>query len=211
MDLMGNDVVSVLSFLLPGFIAAWVFHGLTPFPKPKQFERVVQALILTLFVQAGVSVLATAAVALGKLLPLGQWSEQTKLIWSVVLALILGLLLARWATHDTIHARLRKWNFTSLTSYPSEWFSEFSRNQGYVVLHLVGERRLYGWPELWPSTPRDGQFSIAEAEWLVDGDRRPLTGVRNVVVPAQDVELVEFMELAEVGQGTEPSNGKSEA
>ena len=29
-----SEVVSVLSFLLPGFVAAAVFHSLTSYPKP---------------------------------------------------------------------------------------------------------------------------------------------------------------------------------
>jgi hypothetical protein len=33
-------------------------------------------------------------------------------------------------------------------------------------LHLNDERRIYGWPEEWPSDPRAGYFSIAEAEWI---------------------------------------------
>lgn len=64
------------------------------------------------------------------------------------------------------------------------------------MLHLKGGRRLYGWPEEWPDQPDKGHFLIAEAEWLLDdGSRQGLDCVWNILVPATDVELVEFMML----------------
>lgn len=48
---MSKEVVLVLVYLLPGFLAAWVFYGLTSHPKPSQFERVVQAVIFTFVIQ----------------------------------------------------------------------------------------------------------------------------------------------------------------
>jgi hypothetical protein len=193
MDPVTNEPLAALSFLLPGFVTAWVFFGLVPFPKPSQFERVVQALIYTMLVQAVVFLIRTVALALGAIASVGDWSSGTALFWSVVVALSFGLVFSRWATHDTVLSLLRARGFTSVTSYPSQWFFEFSRNRFYVVLHLDGNRRLYGWPEQWPSDPGRGQFSIAEAEWLTDNGRIPASGVRNVLVPAGQVQLVEFM------------------
>lgn len=69
----------------------------------------------------------------------------------------------------------------------------FSQQKTYVVLHLTGERRLYGWPEEWPSDPNVGYFSMAESEWLTDSGSIPLEGVENVLIPAQEVTFVEFM------------------
>ena len=50
MDWASGDIVSVIYYLLPGFVAAWVFYGLTAHPKASPFERVVQALIFTVVV-----------------------------------------------------------------------------------------------------------------------------------------------------------------
>jgi len=36
-----KDFIILVTYLLPGFLAAWVFYGLTSPPKPSQFERVV--------------------------------------------------------------------------------------------------------------------------------------------------------------------------
>ena len=63
------------------------------------------------------------------------------------------------------------------------------------MLHLKGERRLYGWPEVWPSRPDQGHFRIAEAEWLTEEERMPVTGVSVILVPGEEVEMVEFLEM----------------
>ena len=45
MSWASSEVVSVLTFLLPGFVAAAVFYSLTSHPKPGAFDRIVQALV----------------------------------------------------------------------------------------------------------------------------------------------------------------------
>ena len=49
MDTFAKDFVTLLQYLLPGFVAAWIIYSFTSYPKPSQFERVVQALIFTIF------------------------------------------------------------------------------------------------------------------------------------------------------------------
>ncbi len=47
MNWASGEVIGVLTFLLPGFVAAAIFYSLTSHPKPTAFDRVVQALIFT--------------------------------------------------------------------------------------------------------------------------------------------------------------------
>ena len=66
------------------------------------------------------------------------------------------------------------------------------------VLHLAEGRRLYGWPEEWPDHPDSGHFLIDQPEWLLDDGRRaPLYNVEKTLVPASDVEMVEFLKTEE--------------
>ena len=194
MDLPGKEIIDLLTYLLPGFIAAAVLFNLTPSPRPATFERLVQALIFTILIQVGVLLVEWTGVWIGEHgLVMGVWSEDSRLVWSVVLAIALGVSLARFTNHDTLHRVFRRWRITFQTSYSSEWYGAFSQNNGYVVLHLGGQRRIYGWPEEWPSTPDRGHFVIAQAEWL-DGDNGiPLEGFQRILVRAQDVEMVELM------------------
>ena len=183
-----SEVVSVLVFLLPGFVAASVFHSLTSHPKPDTFDRLIQALVFTVIVNAiivGISLVANIT------------SEESWIpVLAVLISMMLALMTVYWSNNDTMHGILRRLGVTKETSYPSEWYSTFWRlNDCYVVLHLKGERRLYGWPEEWPSQPDRGHFRISEGEWLGndENDGVSTTGVSAILIPASDVEMVEFI------------------
>lgn len=178
-----DEAIRVLTFLLPGFVAAAVFHALTSRPKPDTFDRVIQALVFTIIVQA-----ATAGFSL---------DNDRELLLSVPTAVALALIAVYFSNNDTIHRFLRRLRITRETSYPSEWYSSFSSDSCYVVLHLKGQRRLYGWPSEWPSRPDQGHFRITEAEWLVENVKTPVTRVSAILIPVSEVEMVEFLEARE--------------
>jgi hypothetical protein len=190
-----KDVVGVLYLLLPGFVAAWVFFGLTAHPKADWFERIVQALIFTVIVQAVTFVVRVIAVGLGKaFVPLGSWNVEVNLVWSLLVATLIGVSFSAAANLDWPHKLLRDKGLTRRTSFPSEWFSVFCQNKRWVVLHLTGNRRLFGWPNEWPDQADKGHFVIEQPEWFVEQEKRePIKGVDRIVIRASDVEMVEFM------------------
>lgn len=207
MNWMSGNVVGVLVFLLPGFVAAAVFYSLTSHPKPGAFDRVIQALIFTV---VGQSLVVLVEPVTGE--KVSQWESEYALLLSVSLSVAVALILAFVTNSDTVHRVLRKLGVTRETSYPSEWYSAFARLGGrsYVVLHLKGQRRLYGWPEEWPSHPKEGHFRIAEGQWLDDERQPSATLISAILIPAGDVEMVEFLggqsgriEEETDGQGTD--------
>jgi hypothetical protein len=188
-------VIDVLTYLLPGFITAALFHILTPAPRPIPFERVVQALIFTILVQVCILVVKEVLLGLGsRVASVGVWTDDVRLVWSVLLAVGLGLLIAWAANTDKILCLLRTVGITRQTSFESEWYGALSQNRGYIVLHLDGKRRLYGWADEWPNRSDEGHFVIAQAEWLDDDKRIELTGVNRILIRAKDVEMVELMQ-----------------
>jgi hypothetical protein len=206
MERLGADLISILQFLLPGFLAAWIYYGLTPGPKPSQFERVIEALILTLIVQVTTVAVRASLMWIGQFWSVGQWGEDYELTASTVLALLLGITLAYCANTDRLHAVCRKLGLTRQTSYPSEWFTVFTNNVTWVVLHFGDGRRIYGWPREWPSSPKVGHFALEQAEWLTedaDENRYPLKGVKTILVRADDVVFVEFMQFEVTKNGKE--------
>lgn len=192
MDWATSEVVTVLTFLLPGLVAAAVFYSLTAYPRPNEFGHVVQALAFTVAAHAVTWIFLTLANLAWEA---DSWPAGSESVVSVLSAIFLALILAWFVNHDVAHNLLRSIGVTRETSYPSEWYSAFHRyDECFVVLHLKGGRRLYGWPQEWPSRPGQGHFIIAEGEWLVDNESRPLEGVSIILIPGQDVEMVEFME-----------------
>ena len=193
MNWASSEVVTILTFLLPGFVATAIFHSLTAHPKPNEFDRIVQALIFTTIVQAIVKGVPLVG-SLAGVAPL--WTGESEIVVAVLVAVAVAVVAVYASNHDTLLRFLRWIGLTRETSYPSEWYSAFARNPDcYVVLHLKGERRLYGWPEEWPSRPDQGHFRMAEAEWLTEEGRQPITGVSVILVPGDEVEVVEFLEM----------------
>ena len=191
MNWTSSEVVGVLTFLLPGFVAATIFYSLTSHPRPGAFDRVVQALIFTAVGNA-----ITILFLSNKMFQNAdaEWIRSWEPVISILVAVALALMASFAANRDIVHGMLRNLGVTKETSYPSEWYSAFSRHGDcYVVLHLKGQRRLYGWPEEWPSQPESGHFRITEGEWLNDDDRIPATGVAATLIPASEVEMVEFL------------------
>ena len=194
MEGIGKDAIQILQYLLPGFLAAWVFYGLTPYRLPSQFERVVQALIFTLIIQAVVYLERLGLDGLGRPWTLSISDEPSRLFASAITALIAGCIFSLCANHDLFHGLARMLRVTTETSYPSQWYSAFCSNVTYVVLQLGDGRRIYGWPREWPSDPQQGHFLLEEPSWLTeDGQSHDITGVSDILIAVSDVRWVEFM------------------
>jgi len=187
---VSQQIISLLQYLLPGFLAAWVFYGLTSYAKPSNFERVIQALIFTLFIQVTVHV--------GDyFLPEHGWVEKALPFF---VAIVWGITFTVFANNDWLHKPLRRARFfTTQTSYQSEWVQSFEGyDVGYIVLHLKDGRRLIGWPEIWPANPDKGHLLLEDAAWVQgegDADVKviELEGVRGILVDAGHVSMIEFI------------------
>ena len=214
MDGISTEIVGVIYQLLPGFIVAWIIYGLTSHLKPSSFERIIQALIFTVFVRTILIVFRSLAISLGEnLYSIGQWSNEVGFVWSIIIAISTGLFITWCVNNDFplflfrkdgeekcqknlkwLHKIFLKINLTDKTLHPTEWYSAFNSEPRFIVLHLSGERRLYGWPKQYPDDPQKGHFLIEEAEWLLDdGTSAPLYSVSQLLIPASDVEQVEFV------------------
>ena len=192
MNWASSETISVLVFLLPGFIAAGIFHSLISNPKPSGFNVVIQSFVLTIFVHLIAQPFFWVISHTGWDVHSDQFVE---IFILALVSVVFGLVFASIWNADTLHRLLRRWKITRQSSYQSAQYSAFAHHGDcYVVLHLKRQRRLYGWPEEWPSRPEDQHFLIEECEWLGDdNDRTPLEGVSHVLVSASEVEMVEFL------------------
>lgn len=190
---LAKDTVALLGFLLPGFLVAWVLYALTSLQKPAQLERVLQALVFTLFVRVIVFGEQIALEFIGNWVRLREWDTDAELVASLTTALALGFAGARIVNTDSLHQWLRDHRISNRSSQPSEWCGIFCKYQMYVTLHYKDDRRLYGWPEVWPSDPERGHFFIVFPVWLHGESRSPMDGVEGILVNVQDIKHVEFV------------------
>ncbi|QVW26820.1 hypothetical protein KJF94_07455 [Pseudomonas hormoni] len=193
MDGLVKEVIPLLQYLLPGFLAAWIFYSLTAFKRPDTFGQIVQALIFTFVIQSLVVGLEGLLLLTGeRFFSVGAWDKKSEALWSAVIAVAMGFLSCHVANGDKLHALLRKLEVTTQKSFPCQWYSAFSSRQEFVVLHLIGGKRLFGWPCEWPSEPANGQFVLEFPRWI-DNDDNPLPNrAKAVVIDASKVQWVEF-------------------
>ncbi|MCO7468698.1 DUF6338 family protein [Stenotrophomonas maltophilia] len=192
MDNLFSQATPLLMFLLPGFLSAWIFYGLTSHPKPSQFERTVEALVFTFVVHGATKALKIGLLAAGRIQSLGVWTSDSQTIWSIIFAGLLRVGVAAAVNKDTFHSWLRGLGFTSRTSHPSEWFCVLDSNPAYVILELQDGRRLMGWPKEWPVSPTTGQFYVQQPAWIAeDATMVELTTLDGIIIHATDVRWVE--------------------
>lgn len=190
------DLLSFLSTLLPGFVAAWVFYGLTPHPKGDNFERTVQAFIFLAFIR--LLLFPTQLVLTNIKRPemiLGEWTANVQFGWSMFYAIALGLAFSTLANKDSLHEWLRERGVTKKTSFPTEWSSVFNRDDRIVVLHLNDDQRIMGANVEFPDDPDSGHFVLGNAKWLCDGDTPDidLVVVKYTLIKVSDVKYVHTM------------------
>ena len=200
-----NNSIEVLNFLVPGFIAAAVYYGLTSAGKPNTFERLIQALIFTIIINA----ISTAAVLYEPLKNL-KWLESAP-VGNILIAVILGFGLAVLFNKDLPHRWFRRWGITKQMAYPTHWYSVFANHpDSFVVVHLRDGRRVYGWPRQWPGQRQEDRlFVIDEPQWLADKeDGQPVDAGEALAIQADDVEMVEFLARLPAKSTEEPGHAQ---
>jgi hypothetical protein len=204
-----KETLGLINLLLTGFLAAWVFYALTSYARPDKFERVIQALIFTLFTQPLSYLVQWSLLAAGGWKSVAPWTKESETLVAAVSGVVVGAVFSFYANNDKIHRVLRLVGLTRESSFPSEWFGAFLNGVTYVVLHLKDERRIYGWLMEWPSEPGKGHFQLVQTAWLIDNQEVEMTGVESVLIGAEDVKLVEFMKRSWEGnhdkKGIEPT------
>jgi len=193
MESLSSEIFTILKYLLPGFLTAWIFHAFTSYPKQTQFERVIQALIFTVFIQATVYLVKDILLWLGKWISLGTWGSSTHTIWSFTTAIGIGFLFSYFANNDLFHRLMRWIKVTKQTSYHCEWYGTFLNNDYFVILHLNDERRVFGWPYDWPSDSTKGHIVLMDPAWVVKGKYVDMPTVKSMMFNVQDVKWVEFL------------------
>jgi len=192
---LSKDLIALLQYLLPGFLVAWICYGLTSHQKPAHFERVVQALIYAIFVHFLTLVVKVVLLKIGQSYSLMSWSDNVELFTSFVLAVLVGVIFSSLINSDRVHKIFRTIGLSTRSSHPSEWCTAFDNNKKFVIAHLKDERRLYGWPHIWPSDPAKGHLYLTQATWLsTDTDDAENVGPeREIMLDVLDVKWIEFI------------------
>jgi len=230
MEIFTESFLSLFFQLVPGFIASWVFYGLTPIEKPDQLDRVVNALIYSVLIKIFIFILSSLLWFIGdKWISFGLWTENVELIYSVVIAFSFGILLSHATNHDTVHRFLRFLRITLADSYPSQWYEEMINNdESLILLSLLDGRRIYGYAIEKAESPKNGHFVLSPYIWLTgvlldskienedeDKDIQHSNGdpadfstwnTSKILIASKLVEFVEFVKLVPYKENNNANN-----
>jgi hypothetical protein len=59
---LSPELIALLNYLLPGFLATWIFYTLTAHRKKEPFERIIEAVIFTALVHGILPVVESACL-----------------------------------------------------------------------------------------------------------------------------------------------------
>lgn len=192
MPSISNDVIALLQYLLPGFIVAGVIYVLTPHERPSQFERIVEALIYSMTVNLFVGLEKKLLLFLGNWVTLGKMDTDSETLLSLTTAAFMGLFISYLWNKDHLHRLFRALRISKKSSHPSGWYAAFNRDPTYIILHIKGERRLYGWPLWWPSSGEKDHFHMTNCAWL-DDELGTIDLPQEFLIKASDIEWVEIL------------------
>ena len=186
--------------MLPGFLAAWIFHGLTSHPKATPFERIAQALIFTALCKFLLPIIRWFSFAIGRLKwiqPIAMpWSEESEFASQIISACAMGLLFAYLTNNGKAHSVLWKFKITKNTSHPSQWYTAFHDFDLWVYLFLKDGKTLFGWPYLFPDHPDKDQFFLESPQWVEECngvmEHKAIPNVKYMLIQASEVRFVQF-------------------
>lgn len=190
---ISQDVVALLRYLLPGFLMASVYYGLTSHVRPSQFERVVQALIFTVVVQAPWDVLRLLSTHMSPGFSARIWTSELDLALKLVTALAAGVVSCSLTNKDIVHTKLRKFGVTHRSAYPGEWSMAFTAARSCVIVYLKDGSVVMGWPRQWPTDPRSGHLHLVRTAWLTRRPRCRQVEIESMLIDVTDVVRVEFV------------------
>ncbi len=160
-------------YLLPGLLGTVTYDYLVEGEKRDNFERVLQALVLTL-----ISTLLVHGVFGLPLIPgidVGKDTTVTKIISTVldrnliILSAVAVVITFVWAVlhnHGVTYNVLNFLRVTYKTSKVDVWQDTFNVHRGYwIKIKFIDGRCLIGWPKYYSPTGKPRELFMADAIW----------------------------------------------
>jgi len=166
------SLLSVLVILLPGFLAARLEQRLTVGPKQNEFDKVVEALLYSLFIyltSTAISRSLPVSLKVEKTGDLTRYSVETNL-WRLALLPLIAVIYAAlmsWASNNDILGRFfRKIRVTRRTWRSSIWSDVFHGYGGVIQVELADGRCVMGWLKYYSDWPENASIFLERAAWV---------------------------------------------
>lgn|GEM_PF-5970834 len=169
----GSGAVFIFFYLLPGFLGAMLYDYLSERDKPTNFDRIIDALVLTLVSSVlvhlcfGVPLLPTIKVddhtAVTDIVSL---FISKNILYISLCSVVISIIFSFLNNYGIIYYVLRFIKFTYKNGNLDVWYDTFCKHQGYwICIRYSDGRSLVGWAKFYSSYGKPRELFIAEANW----------------------------------------------
>jgi hypothetical protein len=195
MTTISFEVLQVLIFLIPGFIAKILIDIISFKPtKQKEFDKIVSALIYSLFIYT------IYAFLYGKI-PIIQIIDSSKqyidlkydnkaFLYLIAICFLMSLIFG------VVFRVLAQWNFfrrlMKVILWENVWQAVFRDKQRFITINFINGTRMYGWPEYYSDKP-ESQFIYLHNPYVFDGKEFISMDIDGILItPEIKIESIEF-------------------
>lgn len=169
------------------------FYWFASAPKPTQFERVLQALVLTAIISLVIGLIEKLTYYLGGFVSLGAWKTEHTTIYSMLLAIIMGCTLAYASNRDIIFDRARKYKITKKASADDFIHILRQHSESSVIVNFKDDRRLCGSVKSYPNEISIGVIWIGDPRWMDDETTHANNNIDSIIINISDIKFIEFI------------------
>ncbi|MFZ1890302.1 MAG: DUF6338 family protein [Candidatus Binataceae bacterium] len=197
-----HEALTVLIFLLPGFLSERLADALTIRPQRSAAMEVVEALIFSLLVYllysivgfvVGLPPIVSLVGAIGTITASGQsiWGVAVLVIGALVLAAAQAIVVNYewfdWFAYNTgLTKRLTTW---------SVWLDTFGTFRGvWIRVHLENGDRIVGWPRFYSENTAEPELFLADS--YIEGTNGAVTNVDGpgiLLTPTAKIAMIELL------------------
>ncbi len=192
----------VFMILLPGFITRAIIGSLTTRKKIGDLASIIESFILSFVIYVIILYVSPDSIntIISHACP-GQIDfifENIRyvLLFSLIVAIVIGLIWSFLSNHDIIHRVLRWLRVTNSTARSSIWLDSFlDMKKRYVIVTLGDDRRLMGYPEYYSNDGDDiGTIFLSKPEWIDNEGKYIPCEVRGILITkVEGIKRIEFL------------------
>jgi hypothetical protein len=198
------ETLTVLSFLIPGFISVFLFRHLVYRPDKEIGYFIVEALIYSFVIYslAG-TILDYAPVTLQEVTTGEKKTYSVTFVTSALFVLLaisvaIPLFFALILNNDYATSFLRKLKITTVSSRANTWLDAFSAQKCYVIVNTVDGKRIFGWPMWYSNSPKDGYIYLYDPSWIDSEQKFVPTGLHGLfLVKKNSIDYIEFTNITQ--------------
>jgi len=196
------ETLTVLSFLIPGFISVFLFRHLVYRPDKEIGYFIVEALIYSFVIYSIVGAILNYApvtlqeVTVGDKKTYSVTFVTSALVVLLIVSVAIPLLFALILNNDYATQFLRKLRITTVSSRANTWLDAFSARKCYIIVNTVDGKRIFGWPMWYSNSPKDGYIYLYDPSWIDSEQNFIPTGLHGLfLVKEQSIDYIEFTNI----------------